>query len=120
MNCLKSFINDKGEILDINVNSNSKKIIYYKFDTFIDKEIKNNEENKNKEINIDYFEGQHILCENCYKKINSKINKKDNNYIKDLNGKCICINCKVCEMEHLIKNDEWKKFQRTRCACIIF
>ena len=121
MNCLKSFINEKGEIIDINVNSNSKKIIYYKFDTFIDNEIKKNEENKNKEINIDYFEGQHILCENCYKKINSKINKnKNNGYIKDVNGRCVCINCKVCDIEHLIKNDEWRKFQRTRCNCIIF
>jgi acyl carrier protein len=77
MNCLKSFINDNGEIIDINVNSNSKKINYYKFNANNDINNNNNDNNVNdKNVIMNDINDNNVIMKNV----------NDNNIImKDVN-----------------------------------
>jgi hypothetical protein len=115
LNCL-NFCSDNNNI-DFDVNS--KKIMNYKFSIKISKKNK-----ENKEENIDYYEGTHLICSNCYKNINLSYNFFDNDEIHeksfDLNEYLI-IYCKICQLDHLIQKDEWEVFKYKDCCktCIL-
>ena len=116
-NCEKKFENENFVEVEHN-----KKRIFLKLNVMINKhclkDVKNKNINNEIELQngIDYNDSQHCICMPCYKKIKIKRTK----VIQEVNYKVV--GCNICGINHLIKESEWNKYNKSDvcCKCFIF
>ena len=103
------------KLVEYDNENNNYKIIEKYHKVYIKKESE-------KRNNIEYYDGQHIICKNCYVKQKKKIlNEQETNEEEESNQKIIRQNfCKICNRNHIefIDDEEGKTSCSENCVII--